>query len=261
MHKIGAILRKEWLELRQDWSILAGTLIPPLLMSLMPVGVVAMMATMPDPGTVELGAAVADPALAGLPIDQLGQALIGKQFGILFLIMPMLIPSIIASYSIVGEKSRRTLEPILATPIKTWELLTAKSLAALIPTLGITWTCGVIFIIGMRIVALTDYVFQVIVNPAWLLLLILCTPLLALITIAASVIISSRVNDPRTAQQLAGVVVVPVLLLFFGQMIGFLVLNPTMVIGAAVVLLVLAVVLLQMAIEFFRRETILTQWK
>lgn len=261
MNKINAILWKEWLELRNDWSILGGTLFPPLLMSLMPVGIVAMMAQMPDPDTAELGAAMVDPALAGMPMDQLGQALIGKQFGILLLMMPMLIPSIIASYSIVGEKARRTLEPILATPISTWELLIAKSLAAFIPAVGITWCCAIIFVVGMRIVSLTDRVFTTIVNPSWLLLLFLCAPILSLITIAAAVIVSSRVNDPRTAQQMAGVVVIPVMVLFFGQMIGFLILNPVMVLGAAVVLLVLAVVLMQVAVEFFRRETILTRWK
>ena len=42
----------------------------------------------------------------------------------------------VRGYSLIGEKQARTLEPLLATPITTTELLVAKGLGAL-PSLGI----------------------------------------------------------------------------------------------------------------------------
>ncbi len=137
----------------------------------------------------------------------------------------MILPSVIASYSVVGEKSNRTLEPLLATPLKTWELLAGKMLAALIPAMALTWICGALYIAGVWAGALSPRVFAAVVSPGWLTVFLLCTPLLALIAIAAMVAISARVNDPRTAQQFS-VVVVPFLGVFFGQLTGVLVLSP-----------------------------------
>lgn len=44
-------------------------------------------------------------------------------FTLMFMILPVTIPVTIAAYSIVGEKTTRSLEPLLATPITTTELL------------------------------------------------------------------------------------------------------------------------------------------
>jgi ABC-2 type transport system permease protein len=260
MHKIGVILRKEWLELRQDRTLLFSTLLPPLILTLMPIGVAYALRGTPDSDTADLGIALADPTLAGLSNVELGQAVLGKQFSLLFLMMPLFIPSIIAAYSIVGEKSKRTLEPLLAAPLRTSELLLGKALAALIPAVAITWVCGAIFAAGMAGVALSPRVFAAIVGPAWLILLLICSPLLALIAIALSVAISSRVNDPRTAQQLTGVVVVPILLIFFGQLAGLLVLSPPLALGAAAVLALVAALATWGASRLFQREVILTKW-
>jgi len=201
-----------------------------------------------------------NPDFAGMSQKELTQAVVLQQFRLLFLILPLMIPSIIAAYSIVGEKTRRTLEPLLATPMYAWELLLGKALAALIPAVAITWVCGAVFVAGMAAVALSPRVFAAIVGPAWLILLLLCSPLLALIAIAVSVAISSRVNDPRTAQQLSGVVVVPILLIFFGQLAGLLVLSPALSLGAAAVLALIAALATWSAARLFEREVILTKW-
>lgn len=261
MNRILVILEKEWRELRQDRSLVLSTLLPPLLLTIMPLGIMRLIGGTPDEDTADLGMALADPTLAGLSSAELGQAVIGKQFALIFLLLPLIIPSIIAAYSIVGEKTRRTLEPVLATPISTWELLLAKSLTALIPAVGLTWACAAIFAAGTRLVALSPRVADAIVTPAWLAVLGLCVPPLALISVAAAVAISSRVNDPRTAQQLTAVAVVPFLALFFGQLVGVLVLSPALAIGAAVFLSVLAAAGLWVTTLVFQREAILTRWK
>ena len=52
--------------------------------------------------------------------------------------MPVTGAMALAAHAIVGEKQARTLEPLLATPLTTLELLMAKVAGALIPTLAIS---------------------------------------------------------------------------------------------------------------------------
>lgn len=261
MNKIPAILQKEWLEMRLDRSLLLSTLLPPLLLTLIPIGVVYAAGQTPDDDILKLGAVLNNPAFAGMSSIELGQALIGQQISVLFLLMPLLVPSIIASYSIVGEKTRRTLEPILATPITIWELLLGKSLAAFIPALGITFVSGGIFVAALRLIAASPRVFAAIVSPGWLIVFLLCSPFLAIISIGLMVAVSSQVNDPRTAQQLSAIAIVPVMALFIGQLTGLLVLNPPIALAAAGVLVIIAALTIWLATRVFQREAILTRWR
>jgi ABC-2 type transport system permease protein len=260
MHKALVILHKEWLELRGERTLLMTVIVPPLLLTILPIVALYLIGSTPDEDTSQPGAVIADPSFAGLSAPEVGQALMGKQFGLMFLIMPLLVPATIASYSIVGEKMRRTLEPLLAAPVRTWELLLGKCLASLIPSLIITWGAAVVFVLALRLIVLSDRVYQVILGGGWWILLLLGSPSLALIMVAATVAISGRVNDPRTAQQVSAVVVVPLLALFIAQLLGVVVLTPLLALIASTALAFLAILAFAGAILLFERENILTRW-
>jgi ABC-2 type transport system permease protein len=264
VNKTLVILGKEWLELRQDARILAGALAPALIFTLLPLGLVYLAGRVPtEQLDIEEFARLiaANATLGGLTERELVQAIAGIQFSSFFILLPIIIPSVIASYSIVGEKTNRTLEPILATPVRTWELLLGKVLAALVPAVGVSWAAGGIFIAGMVLVTTSGRVFAAIVSPAWLLILLLGTPALALIVIAAMVAVSARVNDPRTAQQISGFLIIPFVLVFVGQLAGLVVLRPALVLAAVLALALIAALALWAATRLFRRETILTRWR
>ncbi|MDW8215634.1 MAG: ABC transporter ATP-binding protein, partial [Roseiflexaceae bacterium] len=76
-----------------------------------------------------------------------------------------------------------------------------KCLASLVPAIIISWSAASIFVLTLRLVALSDQVYRVILSGGWWVILLLGSPSLALIMVAATVAISGRVNDPRTAQQ------------------------------------------------------------
>jgi ABC-2 type transport system permease protein len=57
----------------------------------------------------------------------------------IFIIVPATLPTIIATYSIVGEKNNRSLEPLLATPTTDGEILTGKIFSAFLPSMGSTF--------------------------------------------------------------------------------------------------------------------------
>jgi ABC-2 type transport system permease protein len=95
----------------------------------------------------------------------------------------------------------------------------------------------------------------------WLIAIFIVGPLMAILAVFLSLMISSRVNDPRAAEQISMVVIVPVLGLFFGQMAGLFVLNRTIITIVAIVLIVLDVFAVFLAVRVFDREAILTRWK
>jgi ABC-2 type transport system permease protein len=181
-------------------------------------------------------------------------------FVLMFMILPVMVPVTIAAYSIVGEKTTRSLEPLLATPITTLELLTGKMLAAIIPAVVVTWFSYLLFMTGVWFMASTA-VFQTLLAPMWLLAILVVGPLLAIFAVSIAIMVSSRVNDPRVAEQLSGAVIIPIILLLVGQSVGFLLLSPTLVLMAAVIVAVLDVGLVYLAIQTFERENILTRWK
>ena len=189
-----------------------------------------------------------------------GQALIGQQFGLLFLLLPTILSSIIASYSVVGEKTGRTLEPLLATPVRTMELLVAKSLTAVLPAVFVTWGAAALFALTFSLAAMSPRVLSAVISPGWLVVLVLCTPLLALVSVAATVAVSSRMNDARSVQQISVVLILPIMLLFLGQLAGLLVLDPLLGLAGAAVLAGLAAGAIWIAVKLFQREVILTRW-
>jgi ABC-2 type transport system permease protein len=237
---------------------LATLFLPPVITAF---AVLAFFAAGRFAGNLSPAGAPIPPEFAGLSPFELGQALVGRQFSVLFLLLPIFIPSVLASYAIVGEKRERTLEPVLATPIRTWELLLGKTLAALIPALAITITSAILFVVGILSFAVSDRVRQIIVTPGWILAVLVDTPLLALTGVALIVVLSSRVNDPRTAQQFSAVLVVPVLGLLFGQLAGVIVLGPALALGIGAILAVIAAGALWLATRLFQREVILTRWR
>ena len=52
---------------------------------------------------------------------------------LLMLITPVLIPAVLAAYSVVGEREQGTLEPLLTTPVRREELLLGKALGVVLP--------------------------------------------------------------------------------------------------------------------------------
>ena len=260
MNKIAIILYKEWLEIKQQRMLLLSMIIPPLIFSALPLFVIAGIGHVGS-GNLNLPKAGSLPSLAGMSPAETAQALVGMQLSVLFLLLPSIITSIVASYSIVGEKTSRTLEPLLATPVRTWELLVGKSLAALIPGVGVTWLSGLIFITGMAFLTVSQRVFVAIVSPGWLILFLVWSPLLSIISIAVMVAISSRVNDPRTAQQVSAWIIVPFFGVFFGQAAGIQVLGPVFTLIVAVILAALALLAIWIMTQLFQREAILTRWK
>jgi ABC-2 type transport system permease protein len=262
MNKILIIIRKEWSEVFLNRMVLTTIIFMPLLFSALPL--IILFSTrntgMTDYSS-EMPAQFARLCPEGLSGGECFQVYMVNQFMILFMMLPLIIPVNIAAYSIVGEKTQRSLEPLLASPITTAELLIGKNLAAAIPAILATWAGFLIYAIGVAILATNPRVVSALLDSMWLLAIFLAGPLMAVLSVNFSLMVSSRVNDPRVAEQISTVVILPLLALFFGQIAGLIFINKFVILVMSAVLVLLDLGAIYLTVQLFQRETILTRWK
>ena len=178
----------------------------------------------------------------------------------IFIIVPATLPTIIATYSIVGEKNNRSLEPLLATPTTDGELLAGKIFSAFIPSMGATLLAFTFGVVLLDIVLIPKVGYPPLPNLTWILSMVLLAPTACLMSVLACVLVSSKVSDVRAAQQLGGFVVMPVVLLMLGVLAGFIFLSPVMIFVFAGLYGCLDLGLFFFVKAIFNRESILTKW-
>lgn len=263
MNKIKTIIQKEWSEVFRNRFVLFTVAFLPLIMTAIPLGMLFAMRGESNisEATSEMPEVYSAMCPEGLKGSECFQVYIVSQFMLMFMILPVAIPATIASYSIVGEKVNKSLEPLLATPITTVELLTAKSLAAVVPAIVATWAGFALYALGARLLIASDLVYATLLDVRWLIAILVVGPLLALLAVSFSMMISSRVTDPRAAEQISSLMIIPVLLVFFGQLAGLFFLNRQLILVAAILLVFVDALLLYLAVRVFQREVILTRWK
>jgi ABC-2 type transport system permease protein len=197
-------------------------------------------------------------ARSNIPADQLPKTL--NAFLFFFMIYTGALPANLASYSMVGEKVERSLEPLLATPASDGEILLGKALAALVPPLVVMWA-GMVTLMALCD-AFTRATLGYLYFPNWLAAVTVfgLAPLLGIMAVSFSVLMSARVSEVRTAQQLGALTAIPGVVLYIGLLSGAFSLDLA---SLAVICGAFAAVdagLLVGARATFHREEILTRW-
>jgi uncharacterized membrane protein SpoIIM required for sporulation/ABC-type transport system involved in multi-copper enzyme maturation permease subunit len=125
---------------------------------------------------------------------------------------PISISLVIALETFVGEKERRSLEPLLSTPLTNTELYIGKTLAAMIPPLVAS--------LGGMAVYLSGLIFG---DLAWrpqailVVQIVVLTVVQALVMVTGAVVVSSQTTSTRAANLLASFIVIPMTLLINGE--------------------------------------------
>jgi ABC-2 type transport system permease protein len=182
-------------------------------------------------------------------------------FSFFFLILAAVIPTVIGSYSFVGEKTEKTLEPLLATPTTDDEILLGKTLAAFLPVIIMIFIGAIIFTILMDIFTFPKVGYLYFPNWSFAIIILLNSPLTCIMSIEFSVLVSSRVNDIRSAQQSAALIIIPFFALYLLTEIRVITLdtNTLLLIGGIIALIDISLFFANRVI--FQREEILTKWK
>lgn len=149
-------------------------------------------------------------------VTQYGAQIVGERT-IPFLLMivgffPISISLVIALETFVGEKERRSLEPLLSTPLTNTELYIGKTLAAMIPPLLSSY--------GGMLVYLTSLLFGELAwrpQPLLVIQIMLLTGVQALVMVTGAVVVSSQTTSTRAANLLASFIIIPMTLAIQGE--------------------------------------------
>jgi ABC-2 type transport system permease protein len=267
MTRVRALLAKDLADLRQNPAVFVPALLTAALSLLLPFFVAIIVPRvagerLSDSNDFEVALEMYrdQPSLRGLDPEGAIQAWIFQQFLVLLVLAPVAGSMSVAAYSVIGEKQARTLEPLLATPITTFELLAAKVLASLLPAVGVTIACFAVYVGGIALFGRPG-VFAAVLTGRSLAVMFVLGPLAALAALQLAVCVSSRVNDARSAQQIGALVVLPIAGLLVAQISGAVLLTAPVIALIAAGLAAVNVVLMLFAIALFDRESILTRWK
>jgi hypothetical protein len=188
-------------------------------------------------------------------VTQFGADVLAIRF-IPFLLMivgffPMTVSLIIALESFAGEAERRTIEPLLSSPLTDWQLYLGKLLASLAFPISASYLGITTYLIG--IYHTTDWRPETI----FLLQIVLLTTVQALVMVSAAVVISTQTTSVRAANLLSSFIVIPMALIIQGEAIIMFWGNDLILWWVILGQIVIAALLVRMGLAHFRREDLL----
>ncbi|HEU5315243.1 MAG TPA: ABC transporter permease subunit [Chloroflexota bacterium] len=203
---VRALLGKELLQLRRSrGALISSTLLPLLMMLGVPLMQVAAFRSM-TPEQLAAGA-TANPANAALlarferPMDLFTGVLLP-----LFVAMTgVLVPAVATAYAVVAERERRSLDLLMALPVSVADVLVAKVLSVFVMAVGV-----VAPLFAIQSAVLLALGVTTLANVFWLLVVLagaFCC------SIGVTFVITIVARDYRTANNLSGLQVGPVVIL------------------------------------------------
>lgn len=189
-------------------------------------------------------------------VAQYGADIIAERL-IPFLLMivgffPISVSLVIALESFVGEKERGSIEPLLSTPLKDWQLYLGKLVSSTIPPLLGSFLGMTVYLSGLAIKGITlpegSLIFQIFV----------LTIVQAIVMVSGAVVVSSQATSVRATNLLASFIVIPVALLIQGESMVMFWGRETLSLWWIVAgLAVLSVLLVRAGLAHFQREELL----
>ncbi len=182
-------------------------------------------------------------------------------FSYFYIILVYIQSTTLASYSILGEKIEQSLEPLLATPTTESELLLGKTITSFLPAVAIIYINSVIFMFLSDLFTYNTLGYLFYPNWTMAFVLLIVVPLSSIFSIQLNVIISSRVNDVRTANQLGFLMFIPFMALYIPLVSNSLTLNVSNLTIISIIILLIDLILFYISKSTFSRDKILTKWK
>jgi ABC-type Na+ efflux pump permease subunit len=200
---LAALLWKETRQIgRNRGALFTATFLPAVLLLLAPVSLLVQL-QLPNSNSLRQMRAL---PLAGLSsVASPNELLLQVIYPVLFIMGGMLLPAMTTSYAIVAERERQTLELLVSLPVSVKEVLATKLLAVLI----------VAALVGLPYVAVFVTLLMVLGVAGPPAIPILLAPFVSavVVSISASLLVTLLARDFRTANNLSGAFIVPVLII------------------------------------------------
>ena len=188
-------------------------------------------------------------------INQYGGDLIVDRlvpFSILIIgFFPITVSLVVALESFVGEKERRTIEPLLSTPFLDWQLYLGKMLV------------GIFFPLLASYIAVGLYLFMVrnqnlnMPPLSQIIQLLALTASHAVLMVSGAIAVSTQSTSVRAANLLASFIIIPVAILIQGESVLLFWGNGDVLWLAVVAVAIIAVLLVRVGVAHFQREYLL----
>lgn len=179
------------------------------------------------------------------PAQLLIKIMINFMFPSYFLIIPIMCSGVMGASSFVGEKEHKTLESLLYTPISMEQLLRAKILGVFVPSYIVTLISFIAIAIIFNVGGFMYFGGLIFPDIKWLIIILWIAPAINLLSLIFTVMVSAKSETFQEAQQVSGLLVLPVMLVLVGQMTGVLMLNNLVMFISGAVLLILDYILIK----------------
>jgi len=179
-----------------------------------------------------------------VPVPGLADFTGPEQFFLLFVFPMMLsiggliVPSVAASYTVIAERERRTIELLVALPVSVTDILTAKLIAMLALAVGVVLPLFAIDAVYLLVTGLG--------SPGYVLLMLLVLLASLMCSVGVALLLALVARDLRTANNLNGAMLGPLILIIMAILFvvpgpwRFAALGATLtIVGAAVFLVAL----------------------
>ncbi len=183
--------------------------------------------------------------------------LLNKIMPIFFLMIPIMVSSVMAASSFVGEKEKRTLETLLYSPLSLKQLFQSKILAGFLVGIAVSYLAFLAMILTVEAEMLILTGNMILPDASWLIVMLLIAPALSLAAIAITVRGSARAQSMEESQQRAVLLLFPLLALIIGQFGGMLLINVWLLLGLGAILVVVDLLLMRGAAGRFTYEQLL----
>jgi ABC-2 type transport system permease protein len=198
------------------------------------------------------------PAVLTDPVHRLLYVVLNYTLLPMFMIVPLMMAALISANAIVGEKERKTLETLLCTPLTNRELIVAKLLVSFLPAVALSWLTFVVYFGLANGISLALIHRWIVGAWIWLPSLLLLSPAVSVVALSLTLMVSLRAKTFQSAQQVAALVVVPLVAVVVAQVTGVVILNALYVIVISLVLFAIGAVLILRVLPRFTREGIIS---
>jgi ABC-type Na+ efflux pump permease subunit len=254
MNPLLTIVRKELLEMRKTRRFLLRFFVAPsfiLLYSFMSLGDLSHR-SQGDMTSFTRSAAVSE--------DVEAAEWLSRSRVFLLLMLPMLFSAALVTQTMVIEKSAKTLEPLLVTPVKTHDLVLGKILAALVFPLIAGYLYLALYVGVACLVTNQSDLLRFMLSPRLLVEALVVMPIAAFANASLAMIVAVRSRDPKTGGLLSSLLSLPGMVIFGTQIALLEYLNQYIVLVGVGAILILASAGVFFATEAFQREKVFERW-
>lgn len=177
---------------------------------------------------------------------------IAIQFSVvMFLVLPIFVPTIIAADSFAGEKDRGTAEGLAVAPISDSEIYLGKIMGSFIPTMAGIWLAAIGFVFLANYASKEVLGRNLLPDLNFILSILVVAPLLGIASVNIMIFASTKTSNARDSQQIGSLISLPLMALVFGS---FVFMSVYVLLISAGVLIIVDVIAVKIGMSLLNRE-------